>query len=74
VRYCKIIYIGSSTVGGDGLYLCSSIFAENGKNINCIFTSLIKHTIIEFIKMPKTAKILSGAVVWRLKEMYTLIG
>jgi hypothetical protein len=34
----------------------------------------MKHTIIEFIKMPKTAKILSEAVAWRLKEMYILIG
>jgi hypothetical protein len=47
---------------------------KHGKNINRIFTSAIKHTIIEFTKMPKTAKILSGVVVWRLKEMYTLIG
>jgi hypothetical protein len=51
-----------------------NFFAENGKNIKCIFTSAIKHTIIKFIKMPKTAKILSEVAVWRLKEMYTLIG
>jgi hypothetical protein len=47
---------------------------KHGKNINRIFTSAIKHTIIEFTKMPKTAKILSEVVAWRLKEMYTLIG
>jgi hypothetical protein len=34
----------------------------------------MKHTIIEFIKMPKMAKILSEEVAWRLKEMYILIG
>jgi hypothetical protein len=51
-----------------------NFFAENGKNINCIFTSAIKYAIIEFIKMPKTSKILSEVAVWRLKEMYTLIG
>jgi hypothetical protein len=55
------------------MHLCILTDA-NGKNINCIFTSAIKHIIIEFIKMPKTAKILSGVAVWRLKEMYTLIG
>jgi hypothetical protein len=34
----------------------------------------MKHTIIDFIKMPKTAKILSEVAAWRLKEIYTLIG
>jgi hypothetical protein len=34
----------------------------------------MKNTIIEFIKMPKTAKILSEVAVWKLKEMYILIG
>jgi hypothetical protein len=34
----------------------------------------MKHIIIEFIKMPKVEKILSGVAVWRLKEIYTLIG
>jgi hypothetical protein len=59
----------------DGLkYQAVNFFTESGKNIKCIFTSAMKHTIIEFVKTPKTAKILSEVAVWRLREMYILIG
>jgi hypothetical protein len=50
---------------------CMAVFILR---LNRIFTSTMKNTIIGFIKMPKTAKILIEVAVWRLKEMYILIG